>query len=156
MSHEPSAVHQGVADSPITTATGAHDKAQTVMHGSGDLTLAALTVGEATQAIQGTSFDLESLQSPQSLQSPPVQYVLPAANVLAAPSLHKELEAHEAVDESGTLAEVCVTTAAHDPAPIPEHAVNDTNSRDPGMVPNYISAMYLAVANCLDLRNADC
>jgi hypothetical protein len=148
MSHEPSAVHQGVADSPITTATGAHDKAQTVMHESGDLTLAGLKVGEATQAIQGTSLDLESPQSP------PVQYALPAANVLGAPSLHKQLEAHEAV-ESGTLAEVCVTTATHDPAPIPEHAVNDTNSRDPGMVPNYISAMYLAVANCLDLRNAD-
>jgi len=149
MSYEASAVHQGVADSPITTATGAHDKAQTVMHESGDLTPAGLTVREATQAIQGTSLDLESSQSP------PVQYALPAANVLAAPLLHKQLEAHEAVDESGSLAEVCVTTVTHDPAPIPEHAVNDTNSRDPGMGPNYISAMYLAVANCLDLRNAD-
>jgi hypothetical protein len=151
MSHEPSAVHQGVADSPITTATRAHDKAQTVMHESGDLTLAAgLTVREAAQAIQRTSLDLESPQLP------PVQYALPAANVLGAPSsLHKQLEAHEVVDESGKLAEVCVTTATHDPAPIPEHAVNDTNSRDQGLVPNYISAMYLAVANCLDSRNAD-
>jgi hypothetical protein len=149
MSHEPSAVHQGVADSPITTATGAHDKAQTVMHESGDLTLAGLTVREATQAIQGTSLDLESPQPSQ------VQYALPAANVLGAPSLHKQLEAHEVVDESGKLAEVCVTTATHDPAPIPEHALNDTNSRHQGMVPNYISGMYLAVANCLDSRNAD-
>lgn len=148
MSHEPSAVHQGVADSPITTATGAHDKAQTVMHESGDLTRAGLTVREATQAIQGTSLDLESPQSP------PVQYALPAANVLGASSLHRELEAHEVV-ESGKLAEVCVTTVTPDPAPILEHAVNDTNSRDQGMVPNYISAMYLAVANCLDSRNAD-
>jgi hypothetical protein len=147
MSHEPSAVHQGVADSPITTATGAHDKAQTVMHESGDLTLAELTVREATQAIQGTSLDLESPQPS------PVQYALPAANVLGAPSLHKQLEAHE--DESGKLAEVCVTTATHDPAPIPEHALNDTNSRHQGMVPNYISGMYLVVANCLDSRNAD-
>jgi hypothetical protein len=149
MSPEPSAVHQGVADSPITTATGAHDKAQTVMHASGDLTLAGLTVREATQAIQGSSLDLESPQS--SL----VPYALPAANVLGAPSIHKQLEAHEVVDESGKLAEVCVTTAAHDPAPIPEHAVNGTNSRHQGMVPNYISGMYLAVANCLDSRNTD-
>jgi hypothetical protein len=114
------------------------------MHDSGDLTLAALTVRQAAQAME-TSLDLESPQLP------PVQYALPAADdVLAAPSpLHKQLESHEVVG-SGKLSAVCVTTAAHDPAPIPEHAVNDSNSRDQeGMIPNYISAMSLLLANCL-------